>query len=73
MSIEAMRRQSMQAEDPIRVARTLIDRHGVRAAAVAEQQTNEAQLAAKIEALDFWRAVQSAIAELRRTAHNRAA
>ena len=33
----------MQGEDPIRVARTLIDRHGVRAAAVAEQQAEEAR------------------------------
>ncbi len=58
----------MQGEDPLHVARTLIDRHGVRAAAVAEQQANEAQLASRIEALDFWRSVQTAIAELRRTA-----
>ena len=63
----------MQAEHPIRVARTLIDRHGVRAAAVAQQQANEAQLAGKIEDLDFWRAVESAIAELRRTAPRAAA
>ncbi len=63
----------MQGEDPIRVARSLIDRHGVRAAAVAEQQANEARLAARIEALDFWRSVGTAIAELRRSAHRRAA
>ncbi|HUC17360.1 MAG TPA: hypothetical protein VMA37_06705 [Acetobacteraceae bacterium] len=63
----------MQAEGPIHVARALIDRHGVRAAAVAEQRVSEAQLAAKIDELDFWRAVQSAIAELRRTAPRHAA
>ncbi|HTU52465.1 MAG TPA: hypothetical protein VMF62_00710 [Acetobacteraceae bacterium] len=63
----------MQGEDPIRVARTLIDRHGVRAAAVAEQQAEEARLAARIDALDFWRSVQSAITELRRTAPRHAA
>jgi hypothetical protein len=63
----------MQAEDPVRVARTLIDRHGLRAAAVAEQQANEAQLAARVEKLDFWRSVQAAVAELRRTAPHHAA
>ena len=63
----------MQGEDPIRVARSLIDRHGVRAAAVAEQQANEAQLAGKIESLDFWRSVETAIAELRRTVPRNAA
>jgi hypothetical protein len=64
---------SMQAEHPIRVARTLIGRHGVRAAAVAEQQASEAQLAGKTEDLDFWRAVEAAIAELRRTVPRAAA
>jgi len=63
----------MQAESPIQVARALIDRHGVRASAVAEQRVNEVLLAAKIDELDFWRAVQSAIAELRRTAPRYAA
>jgi hypothetical protein len=63
----------MQPGDPIRVARTLIDRHGIRAAAVAEERAGEAQLAGNTEDLELWRSVQLVITELRRTARRRAA
>lgn len=59
----------MQTQDPIQVARMLIDRHGMRAGAVAEQRASEARLAGAVAELDHWSAVQAAIAELRRTAH----
>jgi hypothetical protein len=58
----------MPVEDPIQTARMLIDRHGLRAGAVAEERANEAQLAGQTVELDRWRSVQAAIAELRRTA-----
>jgi len=57
------------AQDSIQIARNLIDRHGLRAGAVAEQAASEAQLAGQAAELDRWRSVQAAIAELRRTAH----
>lgn len=63
----------MGAEEPIRVARTLIERHGVRAAAVAEERAIEARLAGKAAELDLWQSVQLAIAELRRTVPRHAA
>jgi hypothetical protein len=55
-------------EDPIHLARMLIECHGLRAGAVAQERANEAQLAGATAELDRWRAVQAAIAELRRTA-----
>lgn len=58
-----------QAQDPIQVARMLIGRHGLRAAAVAEERAKEAHLAGQTADLDRWRSVQAAVAELRRTAH----
>ncbi|MGH7121140.1 MAG: hypothetical protein ACREFP_19485 [Acetobacteraceae bacterium] len=63
----------MNNEEPVRVARTLIDRHGVRAAAVAEERALEARLAGNTTELDLWQSVQLAIAELRRTAPRDAA
>ncbi len=54
--------------DPIQTARLLIDRHGLRAGAVATERASEAQLAGETAEFDRWRSVQSAIAELRRTA-----
>jgi hypothetical protein len=56
------------SEDPVNVARMLIDRYGLRAAAVAEERASEAQTGGAAKGLDHWRQVQSAIAELRRTA-----
>ncbi len=58
----------MAAQDPLDLARMLIDRHGIRASAVAEERAKEAQLAGHVAELDRWRSVQAAIAELRRTA-----
>lgn len=63
----------MEREEPIRVARSLINRHGIRAGAVAEERVIEARLAGNAAELDLWQAVQLAIAELRRTAPRRAA
>ena len=54
-----------ETPDPIRVAAQLIERHGLRAAAVAAEHVAEAQTAGDTVALDRWRQVQSAIVELR--------
>ncbi len=58
----------MPSEHPLDLARMLIDRHGLRAGAVAEERATEAQHAGRTAELDRWRAVQAAVAELRRTA-----
>lgn len=63
----------MNNDEPIRVARQLIERHAVRALAVAEERAIEASLAGNAAELDLWQSVQLAIAELRRTAPRRAA
>jgi hypothetical protein len=60
-------------QDPIGVARLMIRRHGLRAGAVAAARASEAQLGGAPAELDRWRAVQTAISELRRTAPDRAA
>ena len=57
----------MLNDDPIRIARGLIDRHRIRAGAVAEHQLEEARLAGDTAALEHWSAVAAAISELRRT------
>ncbi len=59
-------------DNPIETARALIDRHGLRAGAVAEHCADEARLAGRTQELDHWRSVQAALAELRRTAHQSA-
>ena len=56
-----------QAQDPIQVARMLIDRHGLRAGAVAQERISEAQQSGETAELDHWRSVQAALIELRRT------
>lgn len=56
------------AADATQVARNLIDRHGLRAAAVAQEHASEAQLAGDTAGLAHWRSVQAAVAELRTTA-----
>ncbi len=53
--------------DPIRTAQMLIERHGLRAAAVAAEHAAEAQLEGNPSALERWRHVQAAIAEVRAT------
>jgi hypothetical protein len=57
-----------QQPDPVTTARMLIERHGLRAAAVAQEYASEAQLGGEAMAMARWQAVQAAIAELRRTA-----
>jgi hypothetical protein len=46
----------------------MIDRYGLRAAAVAQERATEAQNGGETAGLDHWRQVEAAIAELRRTA-----
>lgn len=58
---------SLPGYDPVRTARELIERYGLRAAAVAQQRAAEAQAAGELAELDHWETVASAIAELRRT------
>ncbi len=55
--------------DPIRTAQGLIERHGLRAAAVAADHVSEAQVTGDVAALARWRQVQSVIVELRNRAH----
>jgi len=54
--------------DPVEIARNLMERHGLRAGAVAEQAANEANLAGRTVDLDRWEAVRMAIADLRHSA-----
>ncbi len=51
------------------IAKMMIQRHGLHAGAVAQERATEARLSPDIEGLNFWRSVQSAISELRNTAH----
>jgi hypothetical protein len=48
----------------------MIERYGLRAAAVAQERVAEAQVSGQTASLDHWRSVQAAIAELRRTSHH---
>lgn len=57
----------MAEQDPTQLARMLIDRHGLRAGAVAAEHAREAELAGEDSAITRWRAVQMAIMELKRT------
>jgi len=63
----------MQVQEPVRVARDLIERHGIRASAVAEERALEARLAGNTTELDLWGSVRLAIQELRTTAPRPAA
>jgi hypothetical protein len=58
----------MRDSNPLMVARMLMERHGLRAAAVAQEYANEAQLSGDTAQLDHWHAVQAAIAEMKREA-----
>jgi hypothetical protein len=58
----------MRDSNPLGVARMLMERHGLRAAAVAQEYANEAQLSGDTEKLDHWRSVEAAIAEMKREA-----
>jgi hypothetical protein len=53
------------SQNPIAIARNLIERHGLRASAVAQEYESEARLGGQTEAADRWQAVQAAIAELK--------
>lgn len=57
----------LPTHDPVQTARALMERYGLRAAAVAEQRAAEARVAGEPAQLDHWRSVASAISELRRT------
>lgn len=57
----------MTTETPIQIARGLIERHGPRAVALAQERLEEARLAGDTAALEHWGAVAAATAELRRT------
>jgi hypothetical protein len=57
----------MTTENPIRTARSLIDRHGSRALALAHERLEEARLSGDTAALEHWGAVVAAAEDLRRT------
>jgi hypothetical protein len=57
----------MSTDNPILIARGLIERHGLRAVALAEERREEARLSGDTAALEHWSAVAAAAAELRRT------
>ena len=65
------------SQNPILIARQLIERHGLRAAAVAQEYASEARVAGQTAASDHWLAVQAAVSELkageRKAAASRAA
>lgn len=53
----------------VRIAKMMMVRHGLLARAVAQARADEAWLASDPTGVDRWRAVQSAIAELRNTSY----
>lgn len=57
----------MATENPILIARGLIERHGMRAVGLAQARVEEARLAGDPDALEHWSAVAAATVELRRT------
>jgi hypothetical protein len=57
----------LSSHDPLRAARAMMERYGLRAAAMAEAHAAEAQAAGATAQVDHWQSVASAIAELRRT------
>lgn len=57
----------MQADDPTQIALSLIQRHGLRAQAVANERAAEMQNAGDAAGVDKWRQIHDLIAELRRT------
>jgi hypothetical protein len=64
------------SQNPIQAARRLIERHGLRAGAVAQEYASEARLGGQTASADHWQSVQVAIAELKgaeRKAASRAA
>jgi hypothetical protein len=57
----------LPSQDPLRAARAMMERYGLRAAAMAEAHAAEAQAAGEAAQFDHWQSVAAAIAELRRT------
>jgi len=57
----------MAESNPIIIARGLIERHGIRAVGLAQEQVEEARLSGDTAALEHWSAVAAAAMELRRT------
>jgi hypothetical protein len=55
-------------QDTTEIARMMIQRHGLRAQAVALEHIQESRQQGDAEDLDRWQAVYNAICELRRTA-----
>ncbi len=58
------------APGPVRIARQLMERHGLRASAVAHEYSDEARAAGDAAGLHRWTQVQTAIAELRNSERN---
>jgi hypothetical protein len=59
------RRKNMQ--DTMDAARAMIQRHGLRAQAVALERVQEMRVQGDTEGLDRWQSIYAAICELRRT------
>ncbi len=57
----------LPTRDPVRTARDMMDRYGLRAAAMAEAHAAEAEAAGERAQVDHWHSVAAAISELRRT------
>ena len=60
----------MSMNNSVELARMLIERHGLRAGAVATERASEAQLAGEAAEFHRWQSVQAAISDLRRTARH---
>jgi hypothetical protein len=67
-----MEARHMTSDNPILIARGLIERHRLRAAAVAQQHLQTARQAGDPAELQRWSAVALAVEELRRTGRGRA-
>ncbi len=61
----------MTLEDTRITAQQLIQLHGLRAQAVAQERASEAQLAGDAAAADRWRQVHDMVCELKRTAREK--
>ena len=57
----------MQQGDPREVARMMIERHVLRAQAVALERASEMQAKGDTAEFDRWQSIHAAICELRRT------
>jgi hypothetical protein len=52
-----------------KIARLMIQRHGLQASAVADERETLARLAPDAEAVELWHSVQLSISDLRSTPH----